>query len=438
MINFDPAQVLAAAKASKSFAMTARFWTGKLILNMNDEAYVLEVVDGVPTDFRRDDALLSGEVALGECDIVVSGPAASWDKLLSKVPPPGFHDAIFGAGGAGFSLAGNGITAIGPFYWPAQEFIMLLRQVRNGSPEPEALPEVDREFDAAVGRYMYIHVQGTQYRIYYEEAGDGDIPLIMLHTAGADSRQWRHVMEDPDYQKMYRMIAYDLPFHGRSLPPTSVPWWHEQYRLSRSFLMDTIIAISKRLGLERPVFMGCSIGGLLAPDLAYYHSDDFRAVIGLNSGLGLDPEMIEMVEANFAVWSNPRVGAQWTTALNRAQLAPTSPEPYRRETTFVYSQGTPALNEGDLFYYARDHDLTAEQASQIDTSRTAVYLITGGYDGLAFPGGTDRLANAIKGCHYEVVHDLGHFGPAENPDECKAALLPILQEIAAKSLVEAG
>lgn len=438
MLAFDPDQVLAAARRDDSFLTAARFWTGKLILNMGEEAYVLDVDDGNPVGFRRSDDLLEGVGELGPSDIAIAGPAGSWDKLMSEVPPPGFQNPLFVIGEGGFSVEGDHITAVGPYFWPVQQFLDLLRKVRNDLPPATLLPPLERDFDDAVGRYMYVTIQGVQYRVYYEEAGNGDIPMVLQHTAGGDGRQWRHVLEDPDYQKHYRMISYDLPFHGRSLPPTSQAWWEKRYRLTRDFLMDAVIAISRKLELDRPVFMGCSVGGMLAPDLAYYHPEEFRAVIALNGALGFDPSLREVVEHAHKRGSNPQVSNQWLMALMHANVAPTSPVPYCRETIWVYSQGAPGLNEGDAYYYAIDHDLTAEQASQIDTSVVAVYLITGEYDALAIDGSTKRLAEAIEGCHFEVVPGLGHFGPAENPEITKTALLPVLEEIASLRAGRAG
>jgi len=42
-------------------------------------------------------------------------------------------------------------------------------------------------FEPAVGRYITIDVEGRRNRVYVEQAGEG-IPLLCLHTAGADSR----------------------------------------------------------------------------------------------------------------------------------------------------------------------------------------------------------------------------------------------------------
>ena len=74
------------------------------------------------------------------------------------------------------------------------------------------------------GRYAYVTVEGVEYRLYFEEAGQG-IPLICQHTAGSDGRQYRHLLEDPDITNHFRVIAHDLPYHGKSLPPYGVRWW---------------------------------------------------------------------------------------------------------------------------------------------------------------------------------------------------------------------
>ena len=46
-----------------------------------------------------------------------------------------------------------------------------------------------------IGRYVHVDIDGEMYRIYFEENGTG-IPLVCLHTAGSDGRQWRHLLAD--------------------------------------------------------------------------------------------------------------------------------------------------------------------------------------------------------------------------------------------------
>ena len=71
------------------------------------------------------------------------------------------------------------------------------------------------KIDPIIGRYLNLELDGASYRIYFEEAGKG-IPLVCLHTAGADSRQYRHLMTDEAITAHFRVVAFDLPYHGRS------------------------------------------------------------------------------------------------------------------------------------------------------------------------------------------------------------------------------
>ncbi|MEO5839579.1 MAG: alpha/beta hydrolase [Acidimicrobiales bacterium] len=421
MSTIDTEAVLQRAKTYPSFMLAARYWTARVAFDFGDERYLLEVVDGAPRAFWRVDG------GSGEYDIRVFASNESWDKLLTPVPPPRFDHVSYGNARSDLGVEGDVVTAVGPYFAAIQEFVAVLREVRNGGPIPvRAVADVDRDFDTVVGRYVYVRVDGVQYRIYFEEAGTGDIPMVLQHTAGADARQWRHVLEDPDYQRLYRMIAYDLPYHGRSLPPTSIPWWETEYRLTRDFLMDTVVGISHALDLDRPVFMGCSIGGHLAPDLALYHPQEFRAVVGINAGLGTGSGGSDVADS----WFHPRVSNDWKSAVMLGNTAPTSPEAYRRETTWIYGQGAPAALKGDVYYYSIGHDLTAEQAQRIDTEKVGVYLLTGEYDFLNTDEGTAALARNIPGCYFEMIPGLGHFGPSENPEDFKPALLPVLEEIA--------
>ena len=45
------------------------------------------------------------------------------------------------------------------------------------------------------GGYVRFDLDGRDYRIYFEEAGRG-LPLLCLHTAGADTRQFRGLFND--------------------------------------------------------------------------------------------------------------------------------------------------------------------------------------------------------------------------------------------------
>ena len=101
-----------------------------------------------------------------------------------------------------------------------------------------------------VGRYVSLSLAGTPHRVYFEEAGTGR-PVICLHTAGADTRQWRHLMNDSTVTAQNRLIAFDMPWHGKSLPPEG--FQTEEYLLTTEAYIETVLAMIEALKLDRPV-----------------------------------------------------------------------------------------------------------------------------------------------------------------------------------------
>jgi pimeloyl-ACP methyl ester carboxylesterase len=276
-------------------------------------------------------------------------------------------------------------------------------------------------FDRIKGNYVYIVVQDVEYRVFFEENGSG-IPLLCQHSAGTDGQQWRHILNDGDFTSRYRVIVPDLPYHGRSLPPESVEWWKEEYKLTKSFFVDFIVEFCHALGLERPVIMGGCMGGCLGLYLALEHPDEFRAVIGLEAVLCSEGSPLDF-------WDHPRVSNSFKAAATWSLMAPNSPEKYRRETVWKFSQSVPSVMTGDFHYYFKDHDLTG-LAQQIDTSRIPVYLLTGEYDAVVSPEDTRRLAEQIKGARFIEMKALGHLSLCENPEALKRYSMPILKNIA--------
>jgi pimeloyl-ACP methyl ester carboxylesterase len=280
------------------------------------------------------------------------------------------------------------------------------------------------------GGYLYMTLDGIEYRVYLEQAGQG-IPLVLQHTAGTDGRQWRYLLEDPYITKDFRVIAWDLPYHGKSVPPHSVRYWETGYKLEMSWFMRFVVGVGHELELDRPVFMGSSMGGFLAPDLALYYPHEFRAVIGLEP-MAKSPEPGTLLD----FYWHPNISNDSRAALMHTHCAPTSPEAYRRETIFCYSQGAPFVFPGDLYYYSTQHDLT-ETAKDIDTSKIDVYLLNGDYDWSGTVEEGRRLAAMIPGSKWTRMEDVGHFPMSENPEKFKKYLLPILTEIKAKSAAAA-
>jgi len=276
------------------------------------------------------------------------------------------------------------------------------------------------QFDPIVGRYVHVAIEGRAHRIYFEEAGQG-IPLVCLHTAGADGRQFRHMMADPAITDHYRVIAFDMPWHGKSEPPAG--WQHEEYRLTRDGYTAIIRAFCAALALDQPVVLGCSIGGRIVLNLAIRHAAEFRALIGLESADYQEPWYDTM-------WLHrPDVhGGEVCAGLVSGLIAPQSPEVSRWETLWHYLQGGPGIFKGDLYFYRVDGDLR-DEVPRIDTRLCPLFLLTGEYDFSCTPADTMRTASKIAGAEVVVMKEVGHFPMSENPAQFRHYILPILDRI---------
>ncbi len=270
------------------------------------------------------------------------------------------------------------------------------------------------------GRYAHMNIEGRAHRVYFEEAGQG-IPLLCLHTAGSDGRQFRAVLNDPQILKSYRVVAFDMPWHGKSSPPAG--WQGEDYRLTTDVYTDLIMTVARELELARPVVMGCSIGGRVVLNLALKHARELRALVGLQSAA--------YVERYYdAAWmDHPEVhGGRACGALAYGLMSPLSPEPHKWETVWHYMQGGPGVFTGDLFFYQVEGDIR-DRIGAIDTQLCPLYLLTGEYDYSASPRDTQAAAAKIPGAKVTIMKGLGHFPMSENPDAFLSYLRPVLEEI---------
>jgi pimeloyl-ACP methyl ester carboxylesterase len=271
-----------------------------------------------------------------------------------------------------------------------------------------------------IGRYVHVDIDGITHRIYFEEAGQG-IPLVCLHTAGSDNRQWRYFLADDQFTKHFRIIAFDMPWHGKSNPPAN--WDGSEYQLTTARYTQTIRAFSAALDLDKPVVMGCSIGGRIVLNLAIDHASEFRALIGLEAADFQAPWYD-------TTWLNrPDIhGGEVCAALVSGLVAPQSPAEARMETLWAYKQGGPGVFKGDLYFYRVDGDLRG-RTKAIDTKICPLYLLTGEYDFSCMPEDTVRTASGIAGAEVTVMEQLGHFPMSENPAQFRRYIAPVLEKI---------
>jgi pimeloyl-ACP methyl ester carboxylesterase len=120
------------------------------------------------------------------------------------------------------------------------------------------------------------------HRVAYRCAGDGPV-LVLVHGITSTSATWERVM--PALAKRFTVIAPDLLGHGGSAKPRG------DYSLGAyaSGVRDLLVA----LGHERATFVGHSLGGGVAMQLAYQFPERCERLVLIDSGgLGTDLNML--------------------------------------------------------------------------------------------------------------------------------------------------
>lgn len=255
-------------------------------------------------------------------------------------------------------------------------------------------------------RYLTLDIGGRAHRVYFEEAGQGR-PVLLFHTAGADNRQWRHVMTDADLIANHRFIAPDMPWHGKSLPPEG--WQTQEYLLTTEANIATVLAFADALALDRPVYAGCSMGGRIALQLALRHGDRFGGFIAIKAS-DFQPAWYDID------WFHrpDAPGGEMGAALVSANIAPQAPSAERWNTQWMFMQSGPGVFRGDLSFYTRDDSLVG-QLDKIDTRTAPVHIMVGEYDLTCTPEDARRTAAAILGATLDVMPEIGHFPMSEHP-----------------------
>lgn len=151
----------------------------------------------------------------------------------------------------------------------------------------------------------YVSVKNTG--IYYEEYGEGT-PLLLFHGTQASIEYFGKVI--PELSDHFRVIAVDLPGHGRSYHADSI---------SDQLLCDYMSELIDIMELDSLYLFGCSLGANLALHLAYERPDKVKRVIG--EGTILDPrgyivDSFEMTEDLGDVDNMPQWWIDWYNERN--------------------------------------------------------------------------------------------------------------------------
>ncbi len=250
-------------------------------------------------------------------------------------------------------------------------------------------------------------VASDLYYFTYQSGEIETLPVVLIHGAGGNHLHW-----PPEIRRLpgFRIFAPDLPGHGKSAG---------RGQQSIESYAQRLVDWLESLGLHRAAFVGHSMGGGIALELALRHSEHVLGLglIGSGARLKVSPEIlaeaanpttyhraVEMIShASFSQFADPRL-----VELATARMAQT------RSTVFY----------GD--FMACDQFDVREQVAQIHQPTLA---LCGAEDHMTPPRYTEFLAGQIPNAQMEVIPQAGHMVMLEQPQVVAAALARFLRTL---------
>jgi pimeloyl-ACP methyl ester carboxylesterase len=342
--------------------------------------------------------------------IFLRASASIWERVFQRVPPVGYQSiGALRRQCPGFILQGCELETAQALPFMERLIEGMRTALHPAQPDTQDASGAARQFDGlgnVRGSYLAIGASGPDW-VYAEHAGlDTGPTLLMLHTAGADSRQWHGLMSETAMQQAWNMHAFDLPGHGRSPLPAGEANWN--WRLTEERYLQWVIGYMDAAGLERVVLTGCSMGAAISLALLARFPHRFAGALLLETPYRSPGRRSPYL--NDPAVDSGRLGAAWVGSL----LSPSSPKAGRDFATWIYSQAAPSVYDGDLGYYSDDFD-AHQHTAKIDAKRTPIWFLTGDYDYSATPDDTRKVVDEIPGAQFIPLPGFGHFPMVENP-----------------------
>jgi 3-oxoadipate enol-lactonase len=249
--------------------------------------------------------------------------------------------------------------------------------------------------------------------LHYRDEGPRGAPTVVFaNSLGTDFRLWDPIL--PLLPEGLRLVRFDKRGHGLSTCPPA------------PYSMGALIRDAERLldalEVRDCVFVGLSIGGLIAQGLAAKRLDQIRAVVLSNTAAKIGTRAmwegrIAQVESEGLEAMSGTIMERWFSKTFRDSPAVT---PWRRMvevTPAAGYAGCSAAIAGSDFY------------STTANLRLPALVIAGDQDGSTPPDLVRELHELIPGSRYELIRGAGHLPCVEAPEAYAAALSGFLADI---------
>jgi pimeloyl-ACP methyl ester carboxylesterase len=265
-------------------------------------------------------------------------------------------------------------------------------------------------------------VQAGDTRMYYQKAGTGDVPIVLVHGFGASSFSWRENL-NPIADAGFTVYAPDMRGFG-----LSDKGWDKS--MSQDAQADRLKAFMDAQGIDRAVLAGNSMGGGIVTNFALRYPDRLR-------GLALvDPAIYGSGNNGLASTLVSLPGIQrWGQQLVRLILADNDRNASTiKSAWFDGSKVTPDVLSGyrralqtpnwDISLLALMRDgMSNNLGPRLKELKVPTLIVWGEHDTWISPTNAPKLNQDIAGSELAIIKNAGHVPHEEKPAEFNQLLI---------------
>ncbi len=303
--------------------------------------------------------------------------------------------------------------------------MLLLVATGCAGPTPARSIRTYRDVDYGGLRERYVRIDGVT--VCYVDEGTGDDVVVLLHPMASTLKVWRPTIAA--LRDRHRVIAIDLPGHGKSAKPRHFPYHPETFARVVYRLLD-------HLRIGRVTLVGNSNGGATALALTLRHPERVRRLVLVDSaGAGGHTDFQQgIVHSTFRV-RNLKTLVPWFLRLTVRVLMFAERNPYTDEYVedFVRQRDAREFEDWAAAQVRVVHAVMAwDVSSRLGQVRTPTLVVHGEGDRAVARAASERLARGIPGARLVVLKGVGHMPEVEAPAAFNRAVAAFLDATRAR------
>ena len=259
--------------------------------------------------------------------------------------------------------------------------------------------------------------------VSYSDQGPDDAPIIIfIHGFPLNKSMWDIQVET--LKKNYRVITYDIRGHGNSHPGI------DEFFIE--LFVNDLLRFIKKLGIEKSILCGLSLGGYIALNAVLKYPDRFDGLILNDTQCIADTPEIKENRCNAIIRIKEKGVEQYADEIIKNLFAQETFTKNKNVIDAVKEMiiSTPKQSLCNTLHALAERKETCTQLHEINIP---VLIMVGQEDKITPIAAAQQMHEKILNSKLEIIQQAGHLSNLENPTAFNTHLVNFLELVGKRS-----